>query len=201
MTHLNARTQWKLDPPRVRYEEAALDVAIGCSTELAALGVVASAVQSRRTTAARMRARLDARMRTPRRAWLEGVLQDVATGACSVLEHEFLNRVERAHGLPRAERQGRATATLGVVYRDVEYDTFIVELDGRLFHDTAAQRDRDLDRDLDAAVDGRATVRLGYGQVFDRPCLTALRLAALLHQRGWRGAATPCGSVCALGGA
>ena len=199
MTHLHSWTQWNLGPPRVRYEDAALDVAVAASTDLAALDVVASAVQSRRTTAARMRARLDARMRTPRRAWLQSVLEDVATGACSVLEHGYLNRVELAHGLPRAERQRRATATLGVVYRDVEYDTFIVELDGRLFHDSAAQRDRDIDRDLDAAVDGRTTVRLGYGQVFDRPCLTALRLEALLRQRGRRGSATPCGVDCPLG--
>jgi len=199
MTLLHSRVQWNLGPPRVRYEEAALDVAVGSSTDLAALGVVASAVQSRRTTAARMLDRLDARLRTPRRAWLEGVLEDVATGACSVLEHGFLDRVERPHGLPRAERQPRATATLGVVYRDVEYETLIVELDGRLFHDSAAQRDRDMDRDLDAAVDGRTTIRLGYGQVFDRPCVTALRLEALLRQRGWRGAATPCGVGCPPG--
>ena len=200
MTHLHERTQWNFGPPRVRYEDAALDVAVAAPTDLAALDVVASAVQARRTTAARMHARLDARMRTPRRAWLEGVLQDVATGACSVLEHGYLNRVERAHGLPRAERQRRATATSGVVYRDVDYETLLVELDGRLFHDTAAQRDRDIDRDLDAAVGGRTTIRLGYGQVFDRPCLTAFRLAALLQHRGWRGSATPCGSECALGG-
>jgi hypothetical protein len=199
MTHLHDRTQWNLGPPRVRYEDAALDVGLASATDLAALGVVASAVQSRRTTAARMLARLDARLRTPRRAWLEGVLEDVATGACSVLEHGFLNRVERAHGLPRAERQPRATATLGVVYRDVEYEMLIVELDGRLFHDSAAQRDRDMDRDLDAAADGRTTIRLGYGQVFDRPCATALRLAALLRQRGWCGSATPCGVDCPAG--
>ena len=135
------------------------------------------------------------------RAWAAVLFAWPAAGACSVLEHGYLIRVERAHGLPRAERQRRATATLGVVYRDVEYDTFIVELDGRLFHDSAAQRDRDIDRDLDAAVDGRTNIRLGYGQVFDRPCLTALRLAALLHQRGWRGTSTPCGASCAVGGA
>ena len=31
MTHLHARTQWNLGPPRVRYEDAALDVAIASS--------------------------------------------------------------------------------------------------------------------------------------------------------------------------
>lgn len=48
----------------------------------------------------------------------------------------------------------------------------VVELDGRLFHDTTEQRDRDFDRDLVAAVHGKDSVRLTYGQVFQRPCWT-----------------------------
>ncbi|SFB90212.1 hypothetical protein SAMN04487968_102223 [Nocardioides terrae] len=60
------------------------------------------------------------------------------------------------------------------------------ELDGRLGHDGSAARDRDLERDLDAAVDaGRTTIRIGWGQVFDRPCSTAAELGRLLQQRGW----------------
>ena len=35
-----------------------------------------------------------------------------------------------------------------------------MELDGRLFHDTTEQRDRDFDRDLDVAADGSSTLRL-----------------------------------------
>jgi hypothetical protein len=85
-----------------------------------------------------------------------------------VLEHGYLTKVERPHQLPVAERQTRLGSTLGVIYRDARYETFEVELDGRLFHSGVEQRDRDLDRDLDAAVDGRSTVRLGYGQVFSR---------------------------------
>jgi hypothetical protein len=199
--HLDDRVLWNLNPPRMRYEDAALDVAIGCEAPVDALGVLAAAVQSRRTTARRMLVSLDARARSPRREWVAGVLEDVAEGACSVLEQGYLRQVERAHRLPRAERQTRVTATMGVIYRDASYPTMYVELDGRLFHDNPAQRDRDLDRDLDAAVDGRSTIRLGYGQVFDRPCLTAARLATLLHQRGWRGQACPCGPTCPVGGA
>lgn len=37
----------------------------------------------------------------------------------------------------------------------------IVELDGRLGHDSAVDRDRDLERDLDAALGNTGTVRLG----------------------------------------
>ena len=82
----------------------------------------------------------------------------------------------------------------GPTYRDVDYRRYgqLVELDGRLFHDNAVARDHDLDRDLDAALAGRHTVRLGWGQVFDRPCLTAMRIGALLQARGWTGSPTSC---------
>ena len=201
MTHLEDRVMWNRSPPRIRYDDAALDVAIASRDELSALDVLAAAVQARRTTARRMLAKLEARPRSPRRTWMCGVLRDVAEGACSVLEHHYLHHVEQAHGLPTAQRQPKASSTMGVIYRDATYEVFHVELDGRLVHDTVRQRDRDMDRDLDAAVDGQHTVRLGYGQVFDRPCLTAKRLATLLNRRGWQGSARPCGPDCPIGGA
>ena len=186
---------WNLGPPRVRYEDAALDVSLAAPDDLASISVLAKAVGSRRTTAERMATSLTERLRTPRRGWLEGVLGDIASGTCSVLEHGYLTRVERPHGLPIAERQVRLVSTMGVIYRDARYETFEVELDGRLHTDTE-QRDRDLDRDLDAAVDGRSTVRLGYGQVFSRPCATAGRVAALLRAHGWDGEVQTCGEAC-----
>ncbi len=108
-------------PPRQRYDDAALDVAIGATTDMAALAVLAAACQQRRTTAQRLLDTMQDRPRLPRRTWLTGVLDDVAAGTCSVLEHGYLTRVERPHQLPRAERQQRATASSGVVYRDAEY--------------------------------------------------------------------------------
>ena len=54
------------------------------------------------------------------------------------------------------------------------------------------------DRDLDAAADRHETLRLGWGQVFDRPCLTAHRVARVLVARGWDGSSlTRCSSTCA----
>ena len=47
-------------------------------------------------------------------------------------------------------------------------------------------RDRDLDRDLDAAVERRETVRIGYGQVFDRGCMTADRIGSILRTAAGR---------------
>jgi hypothetical protein len=110
-----------------------------------------------------------------------------------VLEHGYLTRVERPHGLPTARRQVRESLS-GTVYRDVTYDDFgrVVELDGRLGHDRVEDRDRDLDRDLDVAVVGRASVRLGWGQVFRRPCRTAKSIGRWLQAGGWTGRPFRC---------
>jgi len=122
---------------------------------------------------------------------------DLDAGTASVLEQRYATTVERAHGLPAARRQVRATTATGVVYRDAEYaGELVVELDGRLVHNTVAQRDADFERDLDAAMDGRTTVRLSWGQVVGRPCHTAAKVAYLLHRRGWSGEPRPCGSSC-----
>lgn len=192
---LGERVLWNLGPPRMRYDEAALDVALACADELDAVGAIARAVQGRHTTAARMQEALGRRTRAPRRAFLEAVLADVAHGSCSVLEREYLERVERPHGLPPGRRQLRAGTLSGVVYRDNALGEVLVELDGRLFHDTAEQRDRDHERDLDAAVEGRGTVRLTWGQVVERPCSTAAKLSIILIRAGWA-PGRPCGSAC-----
>jgi hypothetical protein len=190
---LAARAQWNLSPPRLRVEEAVLDVAAAATDDYAAIAVLAETVQSRRTTAPRLLETLEARSRIARRHLLEGVLGDIAQGACSALEHAYLTRVERPHGLPVAARQVRASSR-GPIYRDVVYsglDT-IVELDGRLDHTRVVDRDRDLDRDLDAALDQQLTVRLGWGQVVHRPCVTARKIGKLLRQRGWQGSPRRC---------
>jgi very-short-patch-repair endonuclease len=197
LVNLDERVLWNVGPPRMRYDEAALDVACRAASELDAIAVLANACQSRRTTAHRLLQVLDSRARVRRRRWLRSVLVDIAEGTCSVLEHGYLVRVERPHGLPRAERQKRATSSVGVCYRDTEYgEQLIVELDGRVYHDSATRRDADFERDLDAAVDGRSTVRLSYGQVFDRPCQTAGKIAQVLERHGIAVAGHPCGPEC-----
>lgn len=184
---------WQLHPPRLRLEEVVLDLADAAADEMAAVAVLADALSSRRTTAHRLRDHLRARPRLARRDHLALLLDDVASGACSVLERAYLRDVELAHGLPIAQRQVRASSR-GTVYRDVLYPAWatVVELDGRLDHTLALDRDRDLDRDLDAAAGSLLTVRLGWGQVVGRPCRTAAHVAAVLRSRGWPGPATTC---------
>jgi hypothetical protein len=135
------------------------------------------------------------RPRLRRRAWVLEVLTDIELGTCSVLEHGYLTRVERPHGLPIGRRQASARMEGRSMWRDVKYDEwgFLVELDGRLGHTATRDRNRDLDRDLDAlATQDLTTVRLGYGQVLGTGCRTAVKVGAVLNRLGWSGEVTPC---------
>ncbi|HEX5919984.1 MAG TPA: hypothetical protein VFY76_19140 [Nocardioides sp.] len=198
MAGLASRTRANTSPPRVRFEEAVLDVVASLPREWDVIECCAAAVRSRRTTAARLSAALAARSRFPRRTWLRRVLADVAAGTASVLEHGYLHRVERAHGLPGADRQRADRIDGGRIHRDASYPAYdlVVELDGRFDHSALADRARDLDRDLETAVGGTRTVRLGWGQVYDRPCRTAAAVGRLLQAGGWHGVPAPCSPGC-----
>lgn len=181
-------------PPRLRIEEATLNIVLSRIEVSAQFKAFADAVGTRQTTAGALAEALGSRPRVPGRVLLADLLRDLAAGACSVLEREWL-RLERLHGLPAGSRQPRESVGGRTAYRDVRYvdlDT-IVELDGRAHHDDARARDRDFERDLDTSVGSDTlTVRLTYGQVFDRGCLTVRRVASLLERRGWAGQFRPC---------
>lgn len=191
--------QWTLSPPRLSLETAVLDVASSERRELDSVAVLAAAVGSRRTTAERLSAALSSRARIRRRGFLSRVIEDLATGTWSVLEHGYLDQVERPHRLPVGTRQFRHVSPNGVEYRDVDLAGLaVIELDGRQFHSSSRQRDRDLERDLEIASEGRLAIRLGWGQVFERPCATAAKVAAVLAANGWEGDPKSCGPDCAL---
>jgi len=200
MVNLDGRVRWNTSPPRMRLEEATLDVCADAPSRAAALAIAADVCQQRRTTPSRLLDALEHRKRMRFGRWMRTALSDVALGAMSLLERGYLQRVERAHGLPRARRQLGSRTEDGIVYRDVEYEDFglVVELDGRIGHELSRDRWKDMDRDLLAAVTQRQTVRLGWVHIEDRPCVTASRVGRLLQQRGWRGATVPCGPECAL---
>ena len=197
---LEARVLWSASPPRVRVEEAVLELANRATTELEVVRILSDAIGSRRTTVERLREALRARARIRRREWIERLLGDLDSGACSVLEHRYLTHVERGHALPQGSRQAPRRLPSGMEYRDVEYQPFgvVVELDGRAAHASWDARGRDADRDLDDVAAGRVTVRLRYAQVFDRACRTAHRLARILQQRGRTHEASACGPDCAV---
>jgi hypothetical protein len=198
---LAGKVRWSSSPPRLRVEDATLHAALDTNDLHARYEVLASSVRSRSTTAQRLIDVVNARARLPHRRWLLAALIDLRDGSCSVLEREYLTKVERAHGLPRSRRQPPDRDGEGRrVYRDVVYEEFgtFVELDGRV-HEDPEQRDQDLERDLDLAVEERAALRLGWRQVVRRSCRTAARIGRLLQRRGWLGTLAACGPECPIG--
>lgn len=193
---LDRQVQWNLSPPRVRLEVAAVEVAHRAPDDLAAISALASVVGSRRTVASRLRLEVEQRARVRRRALLTDLLVDLERGTHSVLEHGYLVRVLRPHGLPEpTSRQAPAVGAAGREYRDVAHADLAmsVELDGSL-HDGSEARDDDADRDLDDLARGSITPRLRYRQVFATPCRTASRLAVVFRDRGWTGSPHGCGA-------
>lgn len=180
-----------VSPPRMHPTHAALRHASRASTENDVVSRLADAVNWRLTKAARMLEALDELPSLPQRAFVREVLTDLAEGACSVLERDYLVRVERAHGLPHGVRQAPRRTAGGMEFRDVDYEglALVVELQGRAFHSGKQAWDADLERALDDLVAARNTVGIGWQQVFGAP---------LLQQRGWEGAPVPCGPDCPI---
>lgn len=188
-------------PPRLTLEDNALVQARDATSEIEVIGLLTDTIGRRGVTANAVRTALKRHPRLPRRAFIADLLTDVEAGTCSVLEHGYLTRVEQAHGLPIGARQSERTTPVGRELRDVEYETYglVVELDGRLNHDSWSAQGRDADRDLDdLALGGRATARLRWHQVFGTSCRTAARIAQILDANGWEGNPIPCGEGCDL---
>ena len=199
LAHRTARLQQRVAPlstlPRLRLEEAVVEVAAAAPDPYAAFAAFARLCHTRRSHPRAIAEALVRRRGVPARALLLEMLTDLADGACSVLEREYLVRVERAHRLPAPARQLRVRTAGGVVYRDADHLAYgvVVELDGRQFHDSPRARADDLDRDLDTvAADGGVTLRIGWRQVTRDACRTAVRVGRVLQRRGWSGTVARC---------
>jgi hypothetical protein len=181
------------DPPRTTLDDTVLDLCAGADPQQMVQWVTA-AVQSRRTSPARLRRALERRSRYADRALLLELLGDVRQGADSPLELRYLRDVERPHGLPRGERQ---QVSRHRHRRDVYYRLYrvVVELDGRLGHEGMG-RFRDMARDNSATVDGEASLRYGYADVAGSCCAVAWQVGSVLAARGWAGPLRRC-SRCA----
>lgn len=185
-------------PPRTRVEDTVLDLLDVAPTAREGTDWILRSIRQRRTTVERLAAALARRKKIKWRQLAEAMLVDVAQGAHSMLEVQHLRRVERAHELPRGERQRRVAGSR-VIWIDVDYDEFAtrVELDGRVGHQgEGAFRDRR--RDNHGAVGGRWTLRYGYAEVFGSSCDVAAEQSVVLRDRGWSGEPVPCGPACTL---
>lgn len=177
-------------PPRLCVEDTVIDLAeAGEPSRIPHW--VSAAVQSRRSTVPRLRAVAEERQRLRHRRILTEILADVAEGAQTPLEIQYLKDVERAHGLPHGERQHRVHGSPYIT--DVWYRRFrlLAELDGRLGHEGPGAF-RDLDRDNIHVLRGQATLRYGWHDVLGRPCGVAGQVGMILTRGGWRGTLVRC---------
>jgi hypothetical protein len=179
--------------------DTVLDLASELWSPHAVVALLTDACRSRAVTARQVLEAMAQRKRQRHRQLIKDVLGDVVGGVESVLEHRYLARVERSHGLPVGHRQVKASLRGVAIRKDVEYDEFttVVELDGRLGHEGSG-RHRDRGRDNANTRTGRATLRYGHADL-QRPCEVAAEVAEVLRARGWSGVLTPCGPRCAAG--
>jgi very-short-patch-repair endonuclease len=177
-------------PPQTRIEETIIDLTQTAVSRDDAVGWLARAVGARLTTPARLVEAIGKRKKLRSRSLLLAGLQDVATGCHSLLEVWYLRDVERAHGLPRADRQAPGS---GRRYRDVLYRRYgtVVELDGRAAHPEDL-RFRDLRRDNMVVAEGACVLRYGAVDVTSSPCAVAAQVITVLRRAGWQGNPRRC---------
>lgn len=188
-------------PPRLKVEDNALAMANEARSEIDAIARVAEVASRSYVTAATLQEALNRAHSLRRRKLIQGLVDDLATGTHSVLEHGYLTKVERAHSLPLGRRQSPRTGASGNQFRDIEYEGYalVIELDGALGHDSWRDQARDADRSLDDLAElGAVTARLRFHQVFGTPCQTAARVGRILTRNGWSGTPQSCGQTCLL---
>lgn len=198
--HVLAREHPGHTVPRTRVDDTVLDLVHDASHTDEVVDIVTRACQRRRTTADRLRDTAAARPRLRWRLLLSDLLEDVSDGAMSALERRWRRDVERAHRLPRAERNRLQRPSGGrSVYHDVRYPRWrtVVELDGRAAHPfTEAFRDRA--RDNRVVLAGQDPLRYGWREVVTDACGCAVEVAALLQRNGWPGPTRCCGPCCLI---
>lgn len=150
-----------------------------------------------------LRAAMACRSRVRGRADIENLITEATEGTQSPLERRYDHDVERAHGLPRSNRQVPYLKPGGTTgYRDRYYEAYgvIVELDGRADHPDD-RRQADVDRDNAAVVsDSAVTLRYGWRRVRWSPCGAAAEVAGALRKHGWTGRLRHCSPSCAASG-
>ena len=183
---------WKL--PRTRVEDTVLDLINAASTFDDAYSWISRALSRQCATGDMLRSALTARSRIRWRDELSVALADADEGIYFVLERRYVHDVERAHGLPKAQRQARRQINGKIHYRDNWYAEYrvCVELDGPTYHRNEQVR-KDKRRDnLNLAVDGAQTHRFEPPDVTELACQSAAMVAATLRRSGWKGRPHPC---------
>jgi AbiEi antitoxin C-terminal domain len=186
------------DPPRTRIEETVLDLAEAAANFDDVCDWVTRAISNDLTNEIKLLAAMKARGKLRWRLELGELIAAAAEGDHSVLEYRYTRDVERPHGLPAPDRQvpfkdlGKRRGRRDRVY--TKYGV-IVELDGRLGH-LAEKVRKDNARDRAAAAGGKQSLRYGWHEVRYEQCDTAVEVAKVLRNNGWKGSPRPCSVYC-----
>lgn len=152
------------------------------------------------TSEGRLRATAQRRKRLRWRSDVDALITESAHGTHSRLEYHYDRDVERAHGLPRSNRQTPYTKLDGGKgFRDRLYQDYgvVVELDGVSAHPEEDQW-ADRERDNHAAMLRQQTLRFGWKHVRHQTCDTAVVTAIVLRNHGWPGSPEPCSPACMI---
>jgi hypothetical protein len=177
-------------PRRTRIARSLIDAAVWMPTDRGAMAILAAGVQQGLVRADDLR-QVTSRIELPRRRTLIGAaIGDIAGGARSMSELDFLYQVVRAFGLPEPSRQAPRRDTRGRRrWIDVLWDDYkvAVEVDGAQHAGDPLQRWDDMERDIDLALDGYLTLRFPAWLVRDDPQYVARRVLEALRKAGYQG--------------
>jgi putative AbiEi antitoxin of type IV toxin-antitoxin system len=184
--------------PQTGLESTAVDLITAAESFDDAYGWICRATKNHRTVPVLLRQEIAGRPRIRWRAWLDEALTDAESGINSALELRYVRGVERAHGLPAAQRQAKEHADAKVMYLDNLYADYqlCVELDGLAYH-PPEERQKDADRDnaIIAATNTR-TMRFNWVSATEKRCRTAQLVIDALRNNGWQGRPRQCRRGC-----
>ena len=122
-----------------------------------------------------------------RRRFLQQVVREIAGGAQSTGEIDFL-RLCREYGLPEPDRQSRRLTRNGVAFLDVEWAAYgvIVEVEG-IHHRDADRVLADAIRQNELTIDRDHVLRIPVLGLHTEPERFMEQVVRLLRAQGWRG--------------
>ena len=185
-------------PPRTGMESTAIDLVNAAETFDDAYAWICRATAGQRTVPVLLRREIARRARLRWRTWLTEALTDAESGVNSALELRYVRDVQRAHGLPAAQRQAKQHADSKIMRLDNLYVDYqlCVELDGAAYH-PPEERQKDADRDnANIAATNTRTMRFDWVWATEKRCQAAQLVANALRKNGWEGIPHPCKRGC-----
>lgn len=176
------------DQPRVSRADTVIDLAAAQPSPHQAFALILRLGASRAVRLDDLRTRLALRQPWRYRRVVDEAVETLTTGVHSVLEAEFVIRVERPFGLPTPTRQAPVVVDGVTRYEDLVYENaggrLIVRLDGKRFHLADEVRFRDRRRDNAAELAGDRRLVYGWEDVTQAAEGVAREILTILTRMG-----------------